>query len=352
MLVILFDHRPKETRRDLYDREEELSALHSASSEPIILLTGVRRIGKTSVLKVFLNELEVPHALVDVRLPLTSYKSLYSLFSDILSQINKKKSIKSYVEHINGISILGVNISLSWDPRDKPSLLTVMDNLNQAGRVILAFDEAQNLRGKLSNEFLSLIAHCYDYCRNMTFVLTGSEIGLLYDFLKMEDPSSPLYGRHVEEIRLNKFNEQESLDFLKQGFSQVGITTPAEVLNYAVKKLDGVVGWLTEFGYRCVKNRQVRRELVDEVAENAVRTVLQELSHFSKDYTMVVEALARGYGKWNEIKRYVEEKKRRVIYDAELRRYLVNLEKRGYVSRVERGRYQLTDPVITNAIGK
>gem|GEM_PF-960174 len=228
MLVILFDHRPKETRRDLYDREEELSALHSASSEPIILLTGVRRIGKTSVLKVFLNELEVPHALVDVRLPLTSYKSLYSLFSDILSQINKKKSIKSYVEHINGISILGVNISLSWDPRDKPSLLTVMDNLNQAGRVILAFDEAQNLRGKLSNEFLSLIAHCYDYCRNMTFVLTGSEIGLLYDFLKMEDPSSPLYGRHVEEIRLNKFNEQESLDFVNYPALTDGASPPRD----------------------------------------------------------------------------------------------------------------------------
>nr|WP_252973199.1 hypothetical protein [Saccharolobus solfataricus] len=80
MLVIYFDEKPKESREDLYDREKELSELHSSLSHTIVLLTGIRRIGKTSVLKVFLNEIDVPYALTDVRSPLSSYKSLYSFF--------------------------------------------------------------------------------------------------------------------------------------------------------------------------------------------------------------------------------------------------------------------------------
>ncbi|WP_338602566.1 ATP-binding protein [Sulfolobus tengchongensis] len=353
MLVIYFDHRPKETKEDLYDREEELSQLHSSISEPIILLTGIRRIGKTSVLKVFLNDLDLPYALIDVRTPLSSYKSLYTIFSEVLSQINKKKGvIKEILQHINGISFFGVNISLSWDPKTRPSLQAIMDRINEIGKVVIAFDEAQNLKGKIGNEFLSLLAHCYDYCKNVTFILTGSEIGLLYDFLKIEDPSSPLFGRHIEEIRLNRFSSEKSLDFLRQGFRQVGINASENVLEYAVEKLDGMVGWLTEFGYRCVKAKELRKEFVDEILELASKTVSEELSHFSKEYVIIIEGIAKGYTKWNEIKRYFEEKKKRTIYDAELRRYLDKLEKRGYVNRVDRGKYELTDPVVKNAFAR
>ena len=123
MLLIFFDERPKETRENLYDRDEELSLLQSAISEPIVLLTGIRRIGKTSILKVFLNNINLPYALIDARISLSSYRALYTIFSDILSQINRKKSIKSILQHFSGISILGVNISLSWDPKERASIL-------------------------------------------------------------------------------------------------------------------------------------------------------------------------------------------------------------------------------------
>ena len=351
MLVIYFDFRPKETKEDLFDREEELNKLISASkTEAVILLTGIRRIGKTSLLKVFLNETNYPYALIDVRTPLTSYKSLYTIFSDVLTQINRRKRIENLLRHISGISIFGLNISLSWDPKNRPSLIEIMDKINESGKVILAFDEAQNLRGKLAGEFLSLLAHCYDYCKNVTFILTGSEVGLLYDFLKIEDPSSPLYGRHIEEIRLDKFDREKSMKFLLEGFKQLNISPPKDVLEYAVSKLDGIVGWLTEFGYRCAKAGEVKKEIVDELVELAGKLTLEELSHFSKDYVIVIKAIAEGYNRWSEIKRYLENAKKRVIYDAELKRYLDKLEKRGYVIREESGRYELADPVLKSAL--
>ncbi|MEM2185006.1 MAG: hypothetical protein QXO99_07030 [Candidatus Methanomethylicia archaeon] len=105
---MLFDERPKENRRDLYDRERELEELKKAMGKPIILLTGMRRIGKTSVLKVFLNECGMPYSIIDVRGPIKSYKSLYSMFSNVITQLNSKfyKGILSnLLKHINGVRI-------------------------------------------------------------------------------------------------------------------------------------------------------------------------------------------------------------------------------------------------------
>ncbi len=46
--------------KDLYDRKKELRNLENAiESGKIVLLTGIRRIGKTSLLNVFLNERKV-----------------------------------------------------------------------------------------------------------------------------------------------------------------------------------------------------------------------------------------------------------------------------------------------------
>jgi len=64
---VLFDERLKENRRKLIDREKELEQLKANMNRPLILLTGIRRIGKTSLLKVFLNELGTPLVLIDAR---------------------------------------------------------------------------------------------------------------------------------------------------------------------------------------------------------------------------------------------------------------------------------------------
>ena len=349
MIVIFFDGRPKETREELYGRENELRLLHSSLSEPIVLLTGIRRIGKTSILKVFLNEMDIQHALIDVRFPITSFRTLYSALSEALSQLNKKGSLSSALGHIKGISFFGLSVSLSWKPEERASLLEIMDRVCETGRVVIAFDDTQNMRGKLGHEVLSLLAHCYDYCKNTTFILTGSEAGLLYDFLKIEDPSSPLYGRHIEEVRVSRFDEQNSLTFLKEGFRQAGIDAPKEVLECAVNTLDGIAGWLTEFGHRSVRIGKATNTVVEEVLQVAANSAISELSHFSSEYITMIRALSNGYERWGELKEYLERKNKRVVYDAELRRYLVSLEKRGYVTRTDRGRYTLIDPVIKNA---
>jgi AAA+ ATPase superfamily predicted ATPase len=164
--------------------------------------------------------------------------------------------LKRLLRQINGVNFTDLDISLSWGRR--PSLAEVIDKLNSLGKVLIAFDEAQNLRGMLAEQFTSLVAHCYDYCDNITFIPTGSEAGLLYDLLRQDDPEAPLYGRHIEEIRVKRFDHMSSIHFLESCFNEAEVDVSKEVINYAVDRLDGVVGWLTEFGLMSLKSRPKR----------------------------------------------------------------------------------------------
>lgn len=122
------------------------------STKPIVLLTGMRRIGKTSVLKVFLKESGLPYALIDIREPVRSYRSLYSKFSNALTQLNKSSSLASMLKHVKGVSMLGFEVSLSWAPEEM-AVEEIFDKLNQLGRrFLIAIDEAQNFRGILGEK--------------------------------------------------------------------------------------------------------------------------------------------------------------------------------------------------------
>jgi AAA+ ATPase superfamily predicted ATPase len=105
---------------------------------------------------------------------------------------------------------------------------------------IIAFDEVQEARGY--KPLVGAIAHFYDYNRRVRFVLAGSQTGVLNDFLGIQDPSSPLFGRYIYELALMRFSKQNSLELLSRGFEACG-KEPVNV-EEAVQKLDGVVGRL------------------------------------------------------------------------------------------------------------
>lgn len=50
-----FSLKVKTQRKDLYDREEELGLLEKSAGLPITVVTGIRRVGKSSVVSVFLS---------------------------------------------------------------------------------------------------------------------------------------------------------------------------------------------------------------------------------------------------------------------------------------------------------
>lgn len=259
---------------------------------------------------------------------------------------------------IKGISISAGAVSLAWGRRQRPSLGEVFTALNewaegQGVRFVLAFDEAQELRYLAPLRVRFLLAYLYDHAPNVVLVLTGSQMGLLYDFVGAEDPSSPLYGRARFEVRLGRLDREKSIEFLERGFQQHGIKPKPELLDEAVEKLDGIVGWLTYFGWSVATKGT---DSVEEVLKEASALALEELEHFlssrpqaRRRYLRILRSISREPLRWSDIKRSLEAKEGVEISDPVLMRLLNNLLAAGLIERRE-GLYALSDPVLASAL--
>ncbi|HDD26256.1 MAG TPA: ATP-binding protein [Acidilobales archaeon] len=328
---MLFDIRPKRRRKDLYNFDEEYRKLTSSLGKPLIVVRGLRRTGKTSLILTALEESKVPYILFDLRGYYKSRKELYESLSRGITDFMRRSSLKkrvldllrSALMTLRGVSIHGVNVSLSWG-RSRASLIDLFRGLDyfalKSGlKVIIVFDEVQKLSGPLKVEVCDAISYAFDYMEGLSFILSGSEMGVLYGLLN--NPQSSLYGRAYIEVVTRRLMRDESLDFLRKGFSELGINVSDDELVYVVDKLNGIIGWLTYYGYL----RSHGYVDVNEILKKAVEMAKQELMNFinyrvSRRYKLILKALAQGIKEWRELKRYIEkaegrEVSNRVIHD-------------------------------------
>ncbi|AJC72141.1 ATPase [Thermococcus guaymasensis DSM 11113] len=355
-----FDTRPKRKREDLYDREKELSDFENSlrSNNPLTVITGIRRLGKTSLLLVGLNELGLPYVLVDFRgVNPNSRMDVYKRIESSLNLFFREnrdlwEELKESLRTITGLRVLSFGVNLSWR-EEKTDLIALFRELEKHD-VVLAFDEVQYLRGPVGSEFAGLIAHLYDYS-DLRIVMTGSEVGLLHDYLGVDDPRAPLYGRYFHEVTLSRFTREQSRDFLIKGFEQVGLAPPEALIETAVERLDGIVGWLVLFGRR-VLEKGPSNEVVEEVFEEARRLALEEFENFlskrpsaRKRYLEIMRAVANGKNTWEGIKEHLERKEGKSIADSVLARLLKALVDSSFLQKVRDGRnvrYRVSDPVL------
>ncbi|NON61671.1 ATP-binding protein, partial [Acidianus sp. RZ1] len=296
---MLFSDRPKKSRKDLYDREKELQEIIDAieKDSPLILLLGIRRIGKTSVLNVAIKESGISSIILDLRSLRKNY-SRGELYSLLARSLPRDQKVLELLKGLRGIKILGNEVEISWKGRDSLSIAELFDRLNLR-RIVIAMDEAQNLRGPLSEEVKNAIAHAYDYDDKITFILTGSQVGTLLDFLRIDDPSSPLYGRHAVEVNLQRFDEANSKEFLRKGFEELGAKVSEREIHKAYELFDGIVGWLSLFGLDYSRKRDF-----DEIKEMAINISLAELKSLeglSHRYLIVLKCIADGENTWSKV---------------------------------------------------
>ncbi|WP_335343153.1 AAA family ATPase [Pyrococcus kukulkanii] len=323
---------------------------------PLTLLLGIRRIGKSSILRVALDELNGIY--IDARelyFESGGWISSSSLKKAIERSLNATKpkwrrELANTLGRIEGVKVSGVEIKLS-----RESYLTdVLLSLNEIGAVI-AIDEAQYLRfygARGGKEFLALVAYAYDNLENLSFILSGSEVGLLHDFLGTGDYNSPLYGRAYEEITVEPFSRDLSKEFLRRGFKEAGVKISEEEIEKAVNFLDGIPGWLVEFGYSYIHTKSFE-EAMEKVLKKAEAMILGEVKELEKKsprYSLILKAISLGLDRWKLIKEYIEVRAGEVP-NSRLANLLKNLEKMGWI-RKEKGRYRIIDPVVREVISK
>lgn len=355
-----FDPRPKADRADLFDREAELRQFSEALAyASLIVITGLRRTGKTSFMNVALAESKHPYVSLDLRgLPYNpSHADIVRKLEAAFGRVDTRwlPSLLKRLKGVKGVSILGNVINFDWS-KTGVDLGDLFDNIDgwaskQGRRFLVAFDEIQLIRG--DRKIPRLFAHIADVNHNVVLVVTGSEVGLLFDFLGFEDPGSPLFGRHYTEIRMRNFDPHEAEEFLRSGFQQINLAAPAGAMEYAIEQMDGVVGWLTLFGARCRDRNGCSRELVDEVVIEGgklARAEALKVASLSSRYGVSLNFLAKvETASWTQIKAALEAKEERSLPNSTVATALNTLIRTGIISKTE-GQYGISDPLLTSGI--
>ncbi len=362
-----FSIEPKKTREDLYDRQKELQELRNAVRDGrLVLLYGLRRIGKTSLIQVFFEESakEFIHVFMDCRSFVRNGRITRSTFDgSFLENVKtalKKEKLKDILGTISKISVAGVEFDLS-KKKSNVDLFSYLDRINEGlqksgKKMIIALDEAQNLRfyGRGGKDILNLFAHVYDYLGSISLILTGSEVGLLHDFLKSDDPEAPLFGRYINEISLERFQREKSVDFLSKGFNQVGIEIEKDEIEKAVEVLDGIVGYLAMYGFVVYSKKDVPTALEEtkKMAQKLVKKEIDELRNRTENYLYILKAVAFGIDRFSTIKEYVSIHHDRIT-DQTLSNNLSTLVKQGFLEEKYKElskNYTIPDPMIKIAV--
>jgi len=349
---LLFDINPKTRREDFYNRERELEELRRGLEldERFIVIYGIRRIGKSSLLNILLTETKSPYIILDIKkiyfehgsIPRTIF--LKNFLDRFVKQTGMLESlgfrIKDVFGRIKGIQLMEIGVEIN--PVSTPSITDIFERIDdwcskKQKRFIIALDEAQYLRFGGGIRYDGIIAWAVDNLPNITFILTGSEIGMLRDFLKMDDAQAPLYGRYRREIALERFSREESIDFLRKGFNELKINVSKRELDEVVDKLDGIVGWLTYYGYYRGIRKIPHREALTKVFEEGTKIIMSELEKLitpsRKRYLAILEAVSHGVSRFNEIKAYVYMRTG-PINNARLTTLIKNLLKYNYLEKL------------------
>lgn len=363
---MLFSRGPKLRKKDFYNRERELRLFLNGieAGEGLIVIYGVRRIGKTSLVHVGLSELNIPFIPIDVRRfsgdpSFLTPPTLLQMVDEVLKRCEKlwgkvKGLFDKTLEYVESLDLRILRLRTKGRDKDLPAKILERANVwakRRGTRIVIIFDEAQELRG--NPYWRTLLSWAIDTLENVTFVVTGSEVGVLNEFLKLNDPKSPLFGRARLEIKLSKFTKEQSIDFLKKGFSELGIKVKGEEIEETVERLNGLVGWLSLYGYYRVTYGLSHAETLSRVEEEAVNLLSDELDklvrYSPRRYVAILWAISLGLKSWSTIKHFVEGVVGH-IPDNKFNKLLQNLIKYGFVEKTENLEYKVIDPLLPKAI--
>ncbi|MEM4312404.1 MAG: ATP-binding protein [Nitrososphaerales archaeon] len=351
---MLLDPNPKTRREDFYNREKELEELINSlrRMEKLIVILGIRRIGKSSLLNVALSELDIPNIKLDIREIYFTKGSiskfhLYEALSEEINKLRRFKGLLRILSKVRGVTLAGLEVKLDWRERETSisSLLKAMDKWCERANtnLVIALDEAQYLRFSGRVRYDGIIAWALDNLNRISFVLTGSEVGMLRDFLRLEQSDSPLYGRFVKTLKLERLERERAKDFLLKGLEQFKVSPPNE-LEQVIDELDGLIGWLSHYGYTFATEGKADLMYFLNRASALVEEEMRKVLKGSERYLPVLKAVALGASTWSEVYNAISSKLG-PIPKSEISTLLSNLVGYGFLEK-RNDSYFIPDSVV------
>ena len=279
--------------------------------------------------------------MIDAR-ELTSL-SRRSFESKLLEELKSMKGLPAkLLDKIEGVEV-GVHISLK---KDDDKLWKLLKTINP----VIAVDEAQMLSGTGVDAFF---AAAYDNT-GCKIILTGSEVGVLDEFIGKDNAKAPLFGRAYSEIKMHPLMPEKSREFLVTGFKEARKRISDQSLEKALAELDGIAGWLTLFGNKALTSNP--DEALAYSLTSGAMLAYSELETFlgmrlvaKKRYLTILKLLAEKDMRWTELKRAFQIELKENIADSQFGNFLNALTAYGFVIAVD-NIYSVPDPLLKRAL--
>lgn len=355
--AMYFDAAPKTERKDLFGVDYVLHSLVAHLQDKqvrLIVIKGLRRTGKTSLLNVALPESGQEYVKIDAReAPHHHPEEFLHYLAEKIKAAVGESLFQKITKQIEKVEFSYKDIGAAFYLK-KQNLSFFLEKLNhhmqsQKKYFILAIDEAQLLH---KIDFDNILAAIYDNYRNIKIILTGSEIGLLDRFLGRKDVTSPLFGRAVIEIQTKKLEPEQVNQFLEDGFHQIRKEISLREAKDVIETLDGIIGWATHYGWLRARNMPHLMAL-QNVVDDGTKLTRSELDAFltkrSKTaYLRILRWLGSGHNRWGLLKhRFIQSAM--PISDRQLNLYLTELQEYGFIEKISET-YFISDPLLMRAL--
>jgi Predicted ATPase (AAA+ superfamily) len=294
-------------------------------------------------MKVIINEVKKNYGFKGIYVNLRGVRNLSSLLKVILLEINNSKPSFKVAVKLNFI-IGSAGIELKRGAKVVNSLIELFNSIEEDA--VIGLDEIQEV-SQASRQFLEVLGNVFASNPKIRFIFSGSYIGVIRA-LSNPSSSSPLHGRPPVLLNLRPFDEETSRDFLRRGMEELNISFDKE--DEVIKKLDGVVGWLTLFGNFYAVRKMSFETSMSSTIEEGKKIMIDEFKHFLEGksnkrlYTTIMSVL-KVVNTWKDIKRGVEIKLGNVD-DKELSLALESLLNNNFIEKRKEGVYEIVDPIL------
>ncbi len=338
-----FNPEPKSKKEDFFNYGHEYEQVKKAlqREDKIIGVIGPRRVGKTSLLNVIYNETKGLKVWLDGRIVSEPKREIFAAIYEVAK--TGKPKLFGKIESLN-ISAFGIGLGIQVGSE---SLEALEKKIRSAGQLCVFIDEAQRMERM---ELADVLSYFYDRFPHISFIVSGSEIGLLEDILSENDSEHPLYGRNIVKVVMERLDKNRAIEFLNEGFKQLGAKITPEEIDEAVTELDGLIGWLTLYGYE--KEVMKNKDALKKTIEIAAGIAASELVHFfkktknKKSYLGILRN-ASGVG-WSELRSRTGHELGRQLNPNSFTSALDKLMRYSFIEK-KNDKYYLSDPLLLKA---
>ena len=356
--MVVFSDRPITRLEDLYGEghRRAVEGLRRAVEKGFfVAVLGARRVGKTSVIKTFLNHYRYKYLYFDLS-PYMGLRSV-SFRSLVPAEIGFEENTLSSEAQLS-LAVISLRVRRVRITGDvfQANLLSLLRELNNRFRkLVLVFDEAQVLAFIRGVNYRGLLQFIHNNYRNIVVVLSGSMPGLLEKVVSPTGVQEPGFARYIEEIRVPRWSREETIQFLKEGLRDRGIDYREEELHEAYEELSGTPGFISYYGLLRLRGLS-HEDALDKTVGYAVSQWRNDIQAFlniynSPLYINILAILARTAtgATWTELMNELGKQLGKKVGKSTLYRILTNLAKSGMIEK-RRDKYLIPDRSLRKAV--